>query len=87
MEDLIFRNFKYCICKFKAKKKHVEGEYNALHACKSKFCIKRHHKVCKRFSLDTLCKFGDECAYRHPLDRSDEVQNLSAQNEEEIIKL
>ena len=40
--------------------------------------------MCKRFSLDKFCKFGGECAYRHPPDRNEEVQKLSAKNELEI---
>ena len=89
MEDKIRKHYKYGFCKFKyhCRKEHVEGECNALHACQSKVCNKRHPKMCKRFSLDKFCRFGEECAYRHPPDRNEEVQKLSAKNELEISKL
>ena len=89
MEGEICKHYKYGFCKFQdqCQKEHVEGECNALYACKSKVCNKRHPKVCKRFSLERFCKFGEECAYRHPTDKSDEVQKLSAKHEIEIRKL
>ena len=89
MEGKICKHYKYGFCKFQdyCQKEHVEGECNALHACKSKDCNKRHPKVCKRFAIDKFCKFGEECAYRHPQDKSEEVQKLSARNKLEIDKL
>ena len=36
-------------------------------------------------ALEKFCKFGDECAYSHRIDKSDEAQKqLSARNEFEI---
>ena len=87
MEDQICNHYKYGFCKFQdhCQKKHVEGECNALSTCKSKVCQMRHPKVCKRLALEKFCKFGDECAYSHRIDKSDEAQKqLSARNEFEI---
>ena len=43
--------------------------------------------MCKRFAIDKFCKFGEECAYRHPQDKSEEVHKLTARNKLEIDKL
>ena len=68
MEDQICQHHKYGYCKFqkRCQKKHLEGQCEALGACKEiKTCNKRHPKPCKRFKLETLCKFGVDCAYAH----------------------
>ena len=83
----ICKHYKYVFfCKFQdhCKKEHLEGECNALCACKSKVCNKRHPKVCKRFSLEKFCKFWEECYYQHPLDKNYKVQKLSAKHKIEI---
>ena len=89
MEVEICTHYKYGFCKFQdhCLKEHVEGECNALRECKSKVCNKRHPKVCQRFSLEQFCKFGEECAYRHPLDKNYKAQKLSAKHEIEIGNL
>ena len=89
MENQICYHYKYGFCKIQdnCQKRHVQGECNAASGCKVKVCDKRHPRVCKKFSLEQFCKFGDECAYRHPLDTSDQFQKLCLRNEKEIIKL
>ena len=33
--------------------------------CKIKGCIKRHPKLCRTFSKEEFCPYGNECAYKH----------------------
>ena len=76
METQICGHFMYGYCKFKetCMKKHVKGECQALSACTSKVCLKRHPKVCKRFFMENFCKFGPQCAYKHIINKSSDVQ-------------
>ena len=41
----------------------------------------------KIFSLEKFCKFGEECAYQHTLDKNYEVQKLNGKHEIEISYL
>ena len=68
MEGLTCQHYKCGYCKYKSncKKKHVEGQCEALSECKEvKDCNKRHPKVCKRLLAQKFNKFGKECAYEH----------------------
>ena len=81
MEGQICNHFKYGYCKFKeaCQKVHVTGECKKLSSCKDKYCNTRHPKICKRFSLEKFCKFGEDCAYLH-------LQDLVPQGETENEK-
>ena len=60
-----------------------------LSACKDiKSCDKRHPWVCKRYSLENFCKFGDQGSYEHSIkdqnqkgfdDMFEDVKNLKAE--------
>ena len=89
MEREICRHFMYGYCKFKENcmKQHVKVECKDLSACKSKECLKRHPKVCKRFFAEKFCKFKAGCAYLHSVDQSSQVQQQKDIQNELKIKL
>ena len=97
MYDQICSHYMFGYCKYKEScvKQHVKGECKKLAACKSKVCLKRHPKVCKRFAVEKFCKYGPGCAYLHRLDPSAGVQkNKDIENdlkikllEEEVVLL
>ena len=62
------KHFKFGYCKFgeKCQKRHLK-ETCQTSDCNSKNCNKRHPKICKFFSLNQVCKFGDACCYKHKL--------------------
>ena len=58
---------KYGFCKYKESctKKHLNEECKDL-TCKSKgSCDKRHPKLCKRYTQEKSCPFGETCGYLH----------------------
>ena len=61
-------HFKFGFCKFgeRCNKKHLK-EICQTEDCKLKTCNKRHPKICKFFSVNQVCKFGDACCYKHKL--------------------
>ena len=65
------KHFKFGYCKFgeKCLKRHLK-ETCQTNDCNSKSCNKRHPKICKFFSLNQVCKFGDACCYKHKLSAS-----------------
>ena len=65
--------FGYCKNKENCVKKHMADKCKNISTCKSKVCIKRHPKICKRFSVEKFCKFGPGCAYLHLLDPSVDI--------------
>ena len=69
-------------------KQHVKGECKDLSSCKSKVCLKRHPKVCKRLSVEKFCKFGASCAYFHIPDTNLQVkEDKKSQSDLKIILL
>ena len=54
-------------CKFEetCQKNQVTRKCKKLSSCKDKYCNKRHPRICKIFSLDKFCKFGEDCEYLH----------------------
>ena len=89
MEREICRHFMYGYCKFKENcmKQHVKVECKDLSACKSRECVKRHPKVCKRFSEEKFCKFKAGCAHLHSVDQGSQVQQQKYIQNELKIKL
>ena len=62
------QHHKFGYCKFKQQclKEHVKNECEDLSSCREiKFCRKRHPKICRRFSIENFCKFGEQCSYVH----------------------
>ena len=58
---------KYRFCKYKESctKKHLNEECKDL-TCKSRVsCDKRHPKLCKRYTQEKSCPFGETCGYLH----------------------
>jgi hypothetical protein len=68
MEGPVCHHHKFGYCKFKQQclKEHVKNECEDLSSCREiKFCRKRHPKICRRFSIENFCKFGEQCSYVH----------------------
>ena len=66
MEDVVCKHFQSGYCKFRDHcRKHHETEHCQTKNCKSKACTKRHQKVCKFFTSYNVCKFGEQCSYKH----------------------
>jgi hypothetical protein len=69
MEAKVCKHFQTGYCKFGSKgcrKQHIE-EICSTPKCSSKSCDKRHPKNCKYFSFQQVCKFGDQCLYKHSI--------------------
>jgi hypothetical protein len=39
--------------------------------CDKRICVKRHPNMCKYFSLNHFCKFGEMCCYKHITSKND----------------
>ena len=94
--DLVCKYFQCGFCKFgeTCKKQHVK-EICSIKYCTNKSCTKRHPTVCKFFSIQKTCKFGDHCAYKHDaISNKSEIDelhvkviHLEASNELMLAKL
>jgi hypothetical protein len=86
----VCKHDKFGFCKFgdQCRKEHIKEICRDLNACKTiKTCHKRHPKVCRRFTIDKLCRFGSNCAYFH-LDESDTTSQKSISDmNEKLINL
>ena len=75
------KHFKFGYCKFgeKCRKRHLK-ETCQTNDCNSKICNKRHPKICKFFSVNQVCKFGEACCYKHKLNatHSNLLEEISA---------
>ena len=73
----VCKHFQTGFCKFadKCKRRH-EKEICQITHCSSKTCRKRHPKLCKFFSLNHFCKFGDLCCYKHLIAESQSTPHL-----------
>ena len=62
------KHYKFGFCKLgeKCHKQHLK-ETCQTEDCNLKTCHKRHPKICKFFSVNQVCKFGDACCYKHKL--------------------
>ena len=66
MEDVVCKHFQSGYCKFLDHcRKHHITEHCQTKNCKLKACTKRHQKVCKFFTSYNVCKFGEQCSYKH----------------------
>ena len=73
----ICQYFKFGYCKFNSlcNKDHITDEIcTERSACKTKSCIKRHPKACKRYAIERFCRFGETCAYFHVNEMSEDVK-------------
>lgn len=73
----VCKHFQTGFCKFaeRCKRRHVKEICQTTH-CSSKTCRKRHPKLCKFFSLNHFCKFGDLCCYKHHIAESQNTPHL-----------
>ena len=58
---------KFCFCKFResCRRYHFQ-EQCEQEQCKDKNdCKKRHPKICRKFSSNKGCRFGNDCSYKH----------------------
>ena len=55
----------YCKFKESCRKKNEKEKCQNEDTCSSKECPYRHPQVCRYFSKETLCRFGEDCAYKH----------------------
>ena len=57
--------------------------------CKSKECSFRHPKACKHFFREGICRFGEDCSYRHKNDFNIDlnVEDIKEQHANEIKTL
>ena len=79
MEDqAICKHNQTGFCKFQlgCKKKHENGICPEEVGCSSSECPYRHPKSCRNFSRKGICKFGDDCAYKH-----EEINNINMNND------
>ena len=60
-----FNNIGYCKFGIHCQKKHCNIVCELLDDCTEKNCEKRHPKICRYFSENTLCRFKEGCAYTH----------------------
>jgi uncharacterized C2H2 Zn-finger protein len=87
MEDICkFNKFGYCKYKNKCEKDHVREQCKDGQNCESvKSCTLRHPKMCKRITLEGLCRFGEKCAYSHQ--RISNFPSLEHENVHEDVKV
>ena len=70
-----YRKFGYCKFQEECKMKHLEEVCDKNLKCKNiKECHKRHPRNCKRFTSEDGCRFNEDCAYSHQVNRQDEEQ-------------
>ena len=68
MEEEVCMYYKFGFCKFKStcKRQHFDQKCENLSKCRTiANCMKRHPKTCKRFALQSDCRYGKDCAYNH----------------------
>ena len=78
MEQVVCKYFQCGFCKFgdMCRKEHIK-EICPIQNCISKTCMKRHPKVCKYFSTQNRCKFGEQCSYKHEVNSNqNEISEL-----------
>ena len=80
----VCKHFKFGFCKFgeRCRKQHLK-ETCQIEECHMKTCNKRHPRICKYFSVNQVCKFGDICCYKHKLSSHhrnilDQISSLKA---------
>ena len=66
MEGRVCKHYQTGFCKFgvHCRKHHVIEMCNEEH-CDKRTCERRHPNLCKYFSLNHFCKFGEMCSYKH----------------------
>ena len=74
----ICNHFKYGFCKYRNKnecnKQHIEEVCKNRTTCKTKDCNLRHPRACKRYALERFCRYGDNCAYFHVTEHTNEMK-------------
>ena len=78
MEGRVCKHYQTGFCKFgvHCRKQHVIEMCTEEH-CDKRICVKRHPNMCKYFSLNHFCKFGEMCCYKHiTFKNSSETFNL-----------
>ena len=69
MEAKVCKHFQTGYCKYGkgCRKQHIEEICNTPIKCSSKSCYKRHPKDFKYFFFQQVCKFRDQCLYKHSI--------------------
>ena len=78
MEDqAICKHNQTGFCKFKlgCRNRHENGICPEEAGCSSRECPYRHPKACRNFSREAMCKFGDDCAYKHEKKNNKNINN------------
>ena len=72
------------ICKFGGKcfKLHENEICNSRKECIDPECCKRHPRKCRYFLQFEYCKFGDNCAYSHIVEKNNKVEQLEKEIED-----
>ena len=65
-ETCYFQKYGFCKHGDSCVRKHLEVICQENKSCRNqRNCLKRHPKVCKRFSAEGFCFYGRDCAYLH----------------------
>ena len=79
MEDqAICKHNQTGFCRFKlgCRNKHENGICPKEARCSSSKCPYTHPKACRNFSREGICKFGEDCAYKH-----EKINNINMTND------
>ena len=71
----------YCRYKLNCRKRHEDKTCPEADNCRSKECLYRHPKLCRNYSTEGSCKFGEDCAYKHKTQ-----SDMSSHMKEVILK-
>ena len=89
MEGEICLYSKYGFCKYKesCRKQNIKEVCDIIKTCRNlKCCSKRHPRVCKKFTVDNYCQFGNDCSYFHPNNTETKVSNYVLESKVEIME-
>ena len=78
-DALVCKHFKFGFCKFgeKCHKQHLK-ETCQTKDCHVKTCNKRHPRICKYFTVNQLCKFGDTKLSTQHCNILEQISSLNA---------
>ena len=82
MEDEVCLYNQTGFCKFRnnCRKMHDNAICHQDHDFKSTRCTLRHPKVCRSFESEGKCKFKEDCAYKHIVNKESEMSIKHAQD-------
>ena len=79
----------FCRYKKKCRNIHVDKICLEENYCKTEECIKRHPKLCRMFSKEESCPYGNGCAYKHKQQtkQNENIQKVIVANNKEVNDL